>query len=118
MPDFSGMEHPPYRLCCGQPHYGVQCPDGKVMCCICFSRFPVDELHIDPSDGKRVDICTSCAAEEQRIINELIRTGKKTPETTGPLCESWPRSLNEPVDAGWATCTHNSCWAIATGTKL
>lgn len=68
MPGFSGMERPPYRLCCGQPHFGVQCPDGLVMCCICFSRFPVSELHIDPSDGKRVDVCKDCEA-----LNEKAR---------------------------------------------
>jgi hypothetical protein len=33
----------------------------------------------------------------------------------GPLCESWTRLLTEPVDADWETCTHDSCWFIATG---
>lgn len=51
----------PVRLCCGQRHYGVQCPDGLVMCCLCFSRFPVEQLHVDPSDGRRVDVCIGCS---------------------------------------------------------
>ena len=51
---------PPVRLCCGQRHAGVQCPDGLVWCCMCFERFPVDQLYLDPADGKRVDVCQTC----------------------------------------------------------
>lgn len=54
----------PVRLCCGQPHYGALCPDGLVMCCICFSRVPVEELAVDEKDGLRWDICASCGKEE------------------------------------------------------
>ena len=48
----------PVRLCCGQRHYGVLCPDGLVMCCICFSRFPVDGLVEVP--GGHEDVCLDC----------------------------------------------------------
>jgi hypothetical protein len=53
----------PVRLCCGQRHSTVKCPDGLVMCCICFSRFPVTELHADES-GQLWDICQGCKRDE------------------------------------------------------
>lgn len=53
----------PVRLCCGQRHYEAQCPDGLVMCCLCFSRFPVSELHVT-GDGTPEDVCQGCAAAE------------------------------------------------------
>jgi hypothetical protein len=49
----------PVRLCCGERHFGVQCPDGKVMCCVCFNRFPVTELSME--GGKLQDVCKGCA---------------------------------------------------------
>jgi len=54
----------PVRLCCGLRHYGAQCPDGLVMCCLCFSRFPLGELYVD-TDGVPVDVCQGCAAAER-----------------------------------------------------
>jgi hypothetical protein len=60
-----GLTEPPHRLCCGQPHWGALCPDGLVMCCICFGRVPVGELHLD-TDGLRVNMCEPCAREEAR----------------------------------------------------
>ena len=27
---------------------------------MCFERFPVDQLYLDPADGKRVDVCQTC----------------------------------------------------------
>jgi hypothetical protein len=68
-----GPDTPPVRLCCGQPHSGAMCPDGKVMCCICFSRFPVGELHTDPVDGKKVDVCKGCEA-----LNEAARERRRS----------------------------------------
>jgi hypothetical protein len=53
----------PVRLCCGQRHTGVVCPDGKVMCCVCFNRVTTDKLYVDP-DGDRWDICKECQAHE------------------------------------------------------
>lgn len=53
------------RLCCGQDHDGPVCPDGLVMCTLCFSRFPVDGLYVD-QDGGRWDLCAGCGKREQR----------------------------------------------------
>jgi len=63
-------QYGPVRICCGQRHWGVACPDGLVMCCVCFSRFPVDRLAVDPSDGKHWDVCQQCAADEQQRKDE------------------------------------------------
>ncbi len=60
----------PVRLCCGQRHWTTQCPDGKVMCCLCFSRFEVEELHID-GDGEREDVCEPCAQREEEVRRRL-----------------------------------------------
>jgi hypothetical protein len=64
---------PPVRLCCGTSHRDVLCPDGKVMCCICFSRFDVSELH--EIDGGHEDVCTECYDREQEVMR-LIEEGK------------------------------------------
>ena len=54
----------PVRLCCGQRHIGVECPDdGSVQCCLCFKRFAPDELHVT-DDGTREDVCNGCAVAE------------------------------------------------------
>ena len=55
---------PPVRLCCMERHYGVVCPDGKVMCCVCFRRFAVSDLS-ETTDGKKQDMCAACAAMER-----------------------------------------------------
>lgn len=52
-------EFVPTRLCCGQRHFGLVCPDGKVMCCMCFNRFEKSELFVD-EQGLRVDVCVPC----------------------------------------------------------
>ena len=52
------------RLCCGMRHYGPQCPDGKVMCCLCFCRF--DLYQLAEEGGKKTDVCSSCAIEDAR----------------------------------------------------
>ena len=54
----------PVRLCCGQRHRGAVCPDGKVMCCICFERVSQDDLRVLP-DGKKEDVCKACDAMEK-----------------------------------------------------
>jgi hypothetical protein len=54
----------PVRLCCGQRHAGAVCPDGLVMCCICFSRFPPAGLYVD-GHGDRWDICRACGRREE-----------------------------------------------------
>ena len=57
------MNEPPVKLCCGQRHFGSMCPDGKVMCCICFERVRVEDLNVLPS-GKPEDVCKDCARKE------------------------------------------------------
>lgn len=53
----------PWRACCGQQHLIPQCPDGKVMCCLCFDRFDVADLHVTP-DGTE-DVCKMCWERER-----------------------------------------------------
>jgi hypothetical protein len=60
-------EHkPPTRVCCGQPHFGAVCPDGLVMCCICFDRFPIAALATEA--GQPTDVCQGCMAAERGAV--------------------------------------------------
>lgn len=61
------VSHAPVRLCCGQRHFGVVCPDGRVMCCLCFERCEQGELNV-ASDGQKENVCKKCA-EEERMAN-------------------------------------------------
>ncbi len=61
------IEEPPVRLCCFQRHYGVTCPDGLVMCCHCFDRFPIDQLDRDP-DGSYWNVCLECREDERQAM--------------------------------------------------
>lgn len=58
--------HIPFRLCCGQQHLGSVCPDGKVMCCLCFTRVAQDELNVK-HNGKLEDVCKTCAEAEKLL---------------------------------------------------
>ncbi len=62
----SDSDRPPVRVCCGKRHFGIVCPDGKVMCCMCFERFDQDQLSIDPKDGKKLNICKECDDKKKR----------------------------------------------------
>lgn len=53
----------PMRLCCGQRHFGAVCPDGKVMCCLCFDTVPQNQLKV-LGNGKKEDVCLKCAEKE------------------------------------------------------
>lgn len=53
----------PVRLCCGQRHWTVSCPDGLTMCCLCFSRFPVEKLWTD--EEGTWDVCIPCESANQ-----------------------------------------------------
>jgi hypothetical protein len=55
---------PPVRVCCGHRHAGTVCPDGLVMCCLCFDRVPFDRLHV-LGDGSRENVCVDCARRER-----------------------------------------------------
>lgn len=59
------MDTTPYRLCCGQQHWSVTCPDGLVMCCICFERVPSADVWED-DEGTRWDMCRECGREQDR----------------------------------------------------
>lgn len=53
----------PVRMCCGYRHHGPTCPDGMTRCCICFGRFPVDQLAVDESG--LIDVCQACSVLDQ-----------------------------------------------------
>lgn len=57
---------PPTRICCGQKHFGVVCPDGKVMCCVCFYRVSQDKLNT-LENGMKEDCCLDCANKEKEL---------------------------------------------------
>jgi hypothetical protein len=77
----------PVRLCCGRRHGGVQCPDGLVMCCLCFGRFPVEELAVDPTSGQKEDVCSRCA-ESERTCRTCGGDGYAPMTQTGcPTCQ-------------------------------
>lgn len=58
------MHYPAELFYDGFAHRLSQTKDGRVMCCICFSLCYTDELSIDETDGKRVDVCQNCKDEE------------------------------------------------------
>lgn len=59
------MDIAPVRLCCGKRHYDGVCPDGKVMCQLCFGRFDLEDLNKLPT-GEYEDVCKGCAEDERR----------------------------------------------------
>ena len=50
------------QLCCSLRHWGPVCPDGLVMCCICYGRYLPDELHVDAT-GVTWDMCEGCGKD-------------------------------------------------------
>lgn len=56
---------PPVRLCCGERHSGPMCPDGKVMCCLCFDRFEVEDLSV--VEGVIENVCKECKVAEEHV---------------------------------------------------
>lgn len=68
------MSDLPVRLCCFDRHSGVMCPDGKVMCCLCFERVETTDLASDFEVvmGKKewhvIDVCKPCYEAEQEAI--------------------------------------------------
>lgn len=57
----------PVRICCGNRHAGAVCPDGKVMCAICFERVELDELYVDENKD-RWDVCLNCREDEIKYM--------------------------------------------------
>ena len=72
----------PTRICCGQRHEGVVCPDGKVMCCLCFKRVTQDLL--STYDGQKTDVCKKCDNAEIKSMKQIIATGNR-PDGRGKL---------------------------------
>ena len=62
----------PLRLCCFQRHYGPVCPDGKVMCELCFDRFAISDLHVTV-DGTPEDVCKVCAEADEGAFAAHLR---------------------------------------------
>lgn len=69
----------PYRTCCGQQHLDpTVCPDGKVMCCLCFDRFDVTGLNSLGLDGREMerpeDVCRPCAERDrvELVVHRLV----------------------------------------------
>jgi len=57
-------EDGPARLCCGQRHWGVICPDGQVMCELCYMRYAQNDLYVD-EDRQKWNICIGCELAER-----------------------------------------------------
>lgn len=49
-----------------QRHWDLPCPDGTVMCCLCFDKFEQDQLYED-EDGKW-DMCRECGEEDRMAV--------------------------------------------------
>lgn len=83
MSDQTAENDAPFRVCCGQQHFGPVCPDGLVMCPICFRRNPKERLHIleggDGTDATSApiysDVCRTCHEREERWGNRVIPPG-------------------------------------------
>lgn len=56
------LDGAPVRLCCSQQHWGPVCPDGLVMCCICYGRYETDELFVDATEVTW-DMCANCGKD-------------------------------------------------------
>ncbi len=57
-----GLTTPPVRLCCGERHTGVVCPNGTVMCCVCFKSFL-------PTASTRYDVCPECVERGEVCVD-------------------------------------------------
>lgn len=51
----------------------MECPDGMVMCCLCFERVSQDKLNV-AADGRKENVCKKCAEEESASNNILNNT--------------------------------------------
>ena len=84
----------PVRPCCGQRHHGPVCPDGLVMCCICFNRVPKDRLALlDDGDGATSesapiyeDVCRTCRRREEQWGGRVSSSRKSEEEEPTCVC--------------------------------
>lgn len=70
----------PVRICCGQRHFGVVCPDGMVMCALCFERVHQSELS-RRNDGRLENVCQKCSDSESHNTSSEPQS---TPPTQTP----------------------------------
>jgi hypothetical protein len=63
------VKQPPVRLCCGERHWTVACPDGRVMCAMCFDRYLEEMLATTPG-GTKIDVCQECYDADQKLVAE------------------------------------------------
>jgi hypothetical protein len=61
----------PVRSCCMQRHPGPICLDGMVQCCMCFSRYPTEELYVD-DNGEVSDVCQDCGSDDAWASQMLV----------------------------------------------
>lgn len=61
------LNEPPFRPCCGQQHWGVVCPDGKIMCCLCYERVEKEDLH-ETEPGVYENVCQVCYDHEDMML--------------------------------------------------
>jgi hypothetical protein len=57
------------------------CPDGLIMCCLCFERVPMERLN--RPDGWPEDVCVDCAEREKAADVPLHRRDKTQPRLPG-----------------------------------
>jgi len=61
----------PVCLFCGTPHTGLPvCANGKVVCCMCWEFTDISDLNVC-ADGRKEDVCRTCARAEQDHIATL-----------------------------------------------
>ena len=101
----------PIRVCCGQRHHGPVCPDGLVMCCICFNRVTPDRLAVlDEGDGREVesapvlvDMCRTCKRrEDQWVAAKCPECGSALSDGVCPN-DAYQRRILPPTESPTAT---------------
>jgi len=92
-------EELPVRLCCGQRHAGVQCPDGLVMCYLCFDRVPVGQLAVE-KNGKPIDVCRDCHRMEQedRLYLDLRGALTRLRQVHRQVPSPWAEELEDAIN--------------------
>lgn len=80
----------PTRLCCGQKHLGDVCPDGTIMCGICFGKFTAEQW------DNECGCCKECAIKEKDFEFRL----------TNGMCTCIVNANGE-ISSPHYTCTHH-----------
>jgi len=111
---------PPTRLCCGKHHFGVVCPDDRVMCCLCFERVAQDDLNT-ASDGQKENVCKACARKEVTVGAEPEETADER-GLVCPYCGTLDRDAGELIgdsecgETECGTCEREFRWSTFTQT--